>query len=170
MKHDAIVEQGIPIHERVPIPDEMIPEDSRVEIDAKIQAGYCKSFPSPYRYVVPAGSALAVDPEPPNYTSPWLELTPKSLVTTGNVMTMEELANVKGRGWEDIDVRVPLHSSYLSARKKADSNHSTERLLYWGSNGGSKKMGHLRSAFEDVGCNWPSYKHDLRRCRVFSAR
>ncbi|KAI9372170.1 GTP cyclohydrolase N terminal-domain-containing protein [Aspergillus egyptiacus] len=40
MKHDAIVEQGIPIHERVPIPDEMIPEDSRVEIDAKIHAGY----------------------------------------------------------------------------------------------------------------------------------
>lgn len=34
MKHDAIVEQGIPIHERVPIPDELIPEDSRVEIDA----------------------------------------------------------------------------------------------------------------------------------------
>lgn len=45
MKHDAIVEQGIPIHERVPIPEEMIPEDSRVEIDAKIQAGYCKSSP-----------------------------------------------------------------------------------------------------------------------------
>jgi hypothetical protein len=42
MKHDAIVEQGIPIHERVPIPEEMIPEDSRVEIDAKIQAGYCR--------------------------------------------------------------------------------------------------------------------------------
>jgi GTP cyclohydrolase II len=39
MKHDAIVEQGIPIIERVPIPDEMIPEDSRVEIDAKIHAG-----------------------------------------------------------------------------------------------------------------------------------
>ena len=43
MKHDAIVEQGIPIHERVPIPDELIPEDSRVEIDAKIYAGYCTS-------------------------------------------------------------------------------------------------------------------------------
>lgn len=42
MKHDAIVEQGIPILERVPIPDEMIPEDSRVEIDAKIHAGYCE--------------------------------------------------------------------------------------------------------------------------------
>jgi GTP cyclohydrolase II len=41
MKHDAIVDQGIPIKERVPIPDDMIPEDSRVEIDAKIHAGYC---------------------------------------------------------------------------------------------------------------------------------
>ncbi|KAK5091823.1 putative GTP cyclohydrolase [Exophiala xenobiotica] len=40
MKHDAIVEQGIPIHERVEIPPEMVPEDSRVEIDAKIHAGY----------------------------------------------------------------------------------------------------------------------------------
>ena len=71
MKHDAIVDQGIPIHERVPIPDEMIPADSRVEIDAKIQAGY---------------------------------------FTTGNVMSMEELANVKGRGWEDIDVRIHPHN------------------------------------------------------------
>lgn len=48
MKHDAIVEQGIPIHERVPIPEEMIPADSRVEIDAKIQAGYCKSRTHPH--------------------------------------------------------------------------------------------------------------------------
>jgi GTP cyclohydrolase II len=40
MKHDAIVEQGIPILERIPIPEEMIPADSRVEIDAKINAGY----------------------------------------------------------------------------------------------------------------------------------
>ena len=44
MKHDAIVEQGIPIFERVPIPDELIPEDSRVEIDAKIHAGYCEQY------------------------------------------------------------------------------------------------------------------------------
>ncbi|KXL46349.1 hypothetical protein M433DRAFT_149406 [Acidomyces richmondensis BFW] len=64
MKYDAIVDQGIPIHERVPIPDEMIPEDSRVEIDAKIHAGY---------------------------------------FTTGKVMTMEELSNVHGRAWDDID-------------------------------------------------------------------
>ncbi|KAM5342755.1 hypothetical protein ACJ41O_013721 [Fusarium nematophilum] len=40
MKHDAIVGQGIPIHERVELPEELIPADSRVEIDAKITAGY----------------------------------------------------------------------------------------------------------------------------------
>lgn len=68
MKHDAIVDAGIPIHERIPIPDDMIPADSRVEIDAKIQAGY---------------------------------------FTTGTVMSMEELANVKGRGWDDVDVCIP---------------------------------------------------------------
>ncbi|KAJ5902048.1 hypothetical protein N7495_002576 [Penicillium taxi] len=62
MKHDAIVEQGIPILERIPIPDHMIPEDSRVEIDAKINAGY---------------------------------------FTTGKKYTDEELAKVKGRGWQN---------------------------------------------------------------------
>jgi hypothetical protein len=45
----------------------MIPADSRVEIDAKIAAGY---------------------------------------FTNGNVMTMDELSNVTGRAWEDVDVRV----------------------------------------------------------------
>ncbi|GMF71487.1 unnamed protein product [[Candida] boidinii] len=40
MKYDAIVDQGIKIIERIPIPDSMIPPDSRVEIDAKIAAGY----------------------------------------------------------------------------------------------------------------------------------
>jgi len=70
MKHDAIVDSGIKIHERVPIPEEMIPNDSRVEIDAKINAGY---------------------------------------FTTGKQFTMEELAQVKGRGWEkweDITVSI----------------------------------------------------------------
>jgi len=61
MKHDAIVEQGIPILERIPIPDDMIPDDSRVEIDAKINAGY---------------------------------------FTTGKQYSIEELKQVKGRGWE----------------------------------------------------------------------
>lgn len=61
MKHDAIVESGIKILERIPIPEEMIPSDSRVEIDAKINAGY---------------------------------------FTTGKQYTMEELTQVRGRGWE----------------------------------------------------------------------
>ncbi|ROW08889.1 hypothetical protein VMCG_02797 [Cytospora schulzeri] len=39
MKHDAIVGQGIPIHERIELPESLIPADSRVEIDAKITAG-----------------------------------------------------------------------------------------------------------------------------------
>lgn len=35
-------ENRIPIHERVELPEELIPADSRVEIDAKITAGkYC---------------------------------------------------------------------------------------------------------------------------------
>jgi GTP cyclohydrolase II len=40
MKHDALVRQGIAIGERVAIPDEMIPADARVEIEAKLAAGY----------------------------------------------------------------------------------------------------------------------------------
>ncbi|THX63220.1 hypothetical protein D6C77_04786, partial [Aureobasidium pullulans] len=64
MKHDAIVEQGIPIHERIELPDELIPADSRVEIDAKVHAGY---------------------------------------FTNGKIMTMDELSNVQGRAWEDVD-------------------------------------------------------------------
>ncbi|KAJ1969929.1 Uracil-regulated protein 1 [Dispira parvispora] len=40
MKHDAIVSAGIEVVERVPIPDEMIPADSHVEIEAKIADGY----------------------------------------------------------------------------------------------------------------------------------
>ena len=48
MKHDAIVEQGIPILERVPIPDEMIPADSRVEIDAKIHGMHSTVIPTLY--------------------------------------------------------------------------------------------------------------------------
>ncbi|KAF8901947.1 cyclohydrolase [Mucidula mucida] len=43
MKYDAIVNSGIPIHKRYDIPDHLIPPDSRVEIDAKIAAGYFSS-------------------------------------------------------------------------------------------------------------------------------
>ena len=40
MKCDALVRQGIQIDERVPLPDGMTPPDARVEIEAKIAAGY----------------------------------------------------------------------------------------------------------------------------------
>ena len=40
MKYEALVQSGIEIGERVRIPDELIPADARVEIDAKMAAGY----------------------------------------------------------------------------------------------------------------------------------
>jgi len=40
MKHDAIADTGIKIIERVKIPDELIPADAQVEMDAKMAAGY----------------------------------------------------------------------------------------------------------------------------------
>ena len=40
MKYDAMAAQGIQIVERVPIPDELIPSDAKVEMDAKKAAGY----------------------------------------------------------------------------------------------------------------------------------
>ncbi|KJA16347.1 hypothetical protein HYPSUDRAFT_47456 [Hypholoma sublateritium FD-334 SS-4] len=43
MKYDAIVKSGIRILKRYDIPDHLIPPDSRVEIDAKIAAGYFSS-------------------------------------------------------------------------------------------------------------------------------
>lgn len=40
MKHDAIVNSGIKIIRRVPIPQELIPQDAMVEMEAKKAAGY----------------------------------------------------------------------------------------------------------------------------------
>ncbi|WVQ63465.1 uncharacterized protein L199_001618 [Kwoniella botswanensis] len=40
MKYDAIVGSGIEVINRYEIPEELIPADGRVEIDAKIQSGY----------------------------------------------------------------------------------------------------------------------------------
>ena len=40
MKHDAIVKTGIKILERVSIPDSLIPADAKVEMEAKVAAGY----------------------------------------------------------------------------------------------------------------------------------
>ena len=39
-KYDAIVASGIAVGERVKIPDALVPADARVEIEAKIAAGY----------------------------------------------------------------------------------------------------------------------------------
>jgi GTP cyclohydrolase II len=47
MKYDAIVGSGIEVGERVDIPDELIPPDARVEMDAKIAAGYFTPGPVP---------------------------------------------------------------------------------------------------------------------------
>ena len=40
MKYDAITGSGIEVGERVDLPDDLIPADARVEIDAKMAAGY----------------------------------------------------------------------------------------------------------------------------------
>jgi GTP cyclohydrolase II len=40
MKYDAITESGIEVGERVDIPESLIPADARVEIEAKLAAGY----------------------------------------------------------------------------------------------------------------------------------
>lgn len=40
MKYDAVVQSGIEIVERVPIPEGLIPADAKVEIEAKKAAGY----------------------------------------------------------------------------------------------------------------------------------
>ncbi|MBM3600469.1 MAG: GTP cyclohydrolase II [Alphaproteobacteria bacterium] len=47
MKSDSIRAQGIEVVEQVPIPDELIPPDARVEMDAKKAAGYFTAGPVP---------------------------------------------------------------------------------------------------------------------------
>jgi len=45
MKHDALTGQGVDIVERVPIPDDLVPADAHVEIEAKKAAGYYAAEP-----------------------------------------------------------------------------------------------------------------------------
>jgi GTP cyclohydrolase II len=40
LKYDAIVGSGIEVVERIQIPDDLIPADARVEMEAKKAAGY----------------------------------------------------------------------------------------------------------------------------------
>ena len=47
MKYDALVKGGIKIRERVSIPEDLIPADAKVEMDAKKAAGYYSDDGSP---------------------------------------------------------------------------------------------------------------------------
>ena len=58
MKHGALTAQGIEVVEQVPIPDELIPADARVEMDAKKAAGYFTAEPLPQDLTAPKGRAL----------------------------------------------------------------------------------------------------------------
>jgi GTP cyclohydrolase II len=60
VKYDAIVKSGITIRERVKIPDELIPKDARVEIEAKVAAGYYTegSIPPPEMLATVKGRGL----------------------------------------------------------------------------------------------------------------
>ena len=60
VKHAAIIGSGITIGQRVKIPDELIPSDARVEIDAKIAAGYYTegSVPPPEMLATVKGRGL----------------------------------------------------------------------------------------------------------------
>jgi GTP cyclohydrolase II len=58
MKHGALVEQGIEVVERVPIPDDLIPRDARVEMDAKKAAGYFTNDTPPAEESPPKGRGL----------------------------------------------------------------------------------------------------------------
>jgi GTP cyclohydrolase II len=53
LKYEAIVQSGIEVVERVPLPEDLIPSDARVEIEAKKAAGYYSHHPTP------DGAALA---------------------------------------------------------------------------------------------------------------
>lgn len=61
MKYDALVRSGIQIIERVPIPAELIPEDARVEMEAKMAAGYYTlgEVPDAEKLAKPKGRSLA---------------------------------------------------------------------------------------------------------------
>jgi hypothetical protein len=66
MKHDAVVNAGISIGERVRIPSELIPKDARVEMDAKVAAGYYTDSvpPEPGELALAKGRALEPAPNP----------------------------------------------------------------------------------------------------------
>lgn len=55
LKHDAITASGITIGERVRIPSQLVPNDARVEMDAKVAAGYYTDS------VIPDATELSIE-------------------------------------------------------------------------------------------------------------
>lgn len=78
---------SIPILERIELPESWIPADSRVEIDAKINAGMFLCFP-----VFSWGRKARLTDE---------DSFRVGYFTTGHRMTEEELKAVQGRIWEE---------------------------------------------------------------------
>ncbi len=54
VKYDSIVSQGIEVGERVSIPDELVPADALVEMEAKKAAGYFTEKPAPNKAALAA--------------------------------------------------------------------------------------------------------------------
>lgn len=61
LKYNAITQSGIEVVERVPIPDELIPADARVEIEAKKAAGYYTNGAVPNATVLAAVTGRGLD-------------------------------------------------------------------------------------------------------------
>ena len=57
IKYDAIVAAGIDVAARIPIPDALVPADARVEIDAKVAAGYFSDVPADVAGLVDTGKS-----------------------------------------------------------------------------------------------------------------
>lgn len=53
-----------------------------------------------------------------------------SLVTTGKIMTIEELNNVKGRAWEDVDVSSASTNQCYPRMQSADIRNTALSLLW----------------------------------------
>ena len=77
MKFDAIVGAGIEVGERVKIPDDLIPADARVEMDAKKAAGYFTDGE------VPDGATRSRDQGPRLVTSAVAESARRRLAVAG---------------------------------------------------------------------------------------
>jgi GTP cyclohydrolase II len=59
MKFQPLVESGIEVIQRIPIPDALVPADAQVEIDAKKAAGYyAETVPGAEELKRPKGRGL----------------------------------------------------------------------------------------------------------------